>query len=652
MATETLKIVITADNKGALTSLKQTAAETDKFKMSLGDLNTRLSLLKERLNQATEPTQVSKLGAQIKNVTAQIDEQKAAFSKLGAETEKAGAGMAGGLNKAFSGLRMIANILPGIGLAGMFGLAFEGLGKLVEEMGLFSNKITEGEKKLSDYNEVNKKANKDAGEQIAILKTLYSVATDVNASMDTRNKAAKELQDLFPKTYGNLSLEIIKSGEAKDATDALTKSIIEQARAKAALAKISELEAQRLDIEDKKRKIDNATFNESKRIKGTSTDVVFGGGTGGVGGGGGVTLSVQNQQNRILERKLNALKPLDAELANINEREKALTSIIGAQNIVQEIAIENEQKLSKATKEKISPLEKEKISPLEKLKDTYKADTEALVNMLMYGGMSLDVFKKKLGELNVKTLQTFFKDGGDAASQFGQELIKLQPAFNEFGQVIGRGDLIKRDKKLPSEQGMINKTLPEGGGLQKDILNAATGMQEFNLALKDTEEIMGVVGPAIDNLFAAMQNGADLGAALGDMFTKLGEDILKAAIKALLFQVILSAVSGGVAPAGAGGGFGDIFGKLLGLGGGHAKGGVVTGPQGGHIELLHGTEAILTPAQMSGLVRNSMNAGAITSMGNNAQEQGGQQGEFLLRGNDLVLALQRSNVALNLRRGS
>jgi hypothetical protein len=645
VATETLKIVITADNKGALTSLQQTAAETDKFKMSLGDLNTRLSLLKERLNQATEPARITKLGNEIKLVTSQIESQKSAFAALGAETEKAGSAMGSGLNKAFGGLRMIANILPGIGLAGMFGLAFEGLGKLVEEMGLFSNKITESEKKLSDYNEVNKKANKDAGEQIATLKTLYSIATDVNASMDTRNKAAKELQDLFPKTYGNLSLEVIKIGEAKDATDALTKSIIEQARAKAALAKISELEAQRLDIEDKKRKIDNATFNESKRIKGTSTDVVFGGGTGGIGGGGGVTLSVQDQQNRILERKLNALKPLDAELANINEREKALTSIIGAQNIVQEIAIENEEKLSKTTKEK--------ISPLEKLKDTYKADTEALVNMLMYGGMSLDEFQKKIGELNVRTLQNFFKDGGKAASDFGQELIKLQPTFNEFGQVFNQEKLIQREKKLPSQQGMINKTLPEGGGLQKDILNAATGLDQFNIALKDTEQIMGVVGPAIDDLFAAMRNGVDLGTALGDMFQKLAMQIVEAAIKALIFQIILSSISpGGAAPEGAGGGFGEIFSRFLGLGSGKAKGGVSTGPQGGHIELLHGTEAILTPAQMSGLVRNSMNAGAVTSMGNNSQQQGGQQGEFLLRGNDLVLALQRSNVALNLRRGS
>ena len=94
---------------------------------------------------------------------------------------------------------------------------------------------------------------------------------------------------------------------------------------------------------------------------------------------------------------------------------------------------------------------------------------------------------------------------------------------------------------------------------------------------------------------------------------------------------------------------GEFLGNIL--GGGHAKGGVVTGPQGGHVELLHGTEAILTPAQMSGLVRNSMNAGAVTSMGNSSQDTSSQKGEFTIRGNDLVLALQRSNYSLNLRRG-
>ena len=641
MATETLKIVITADNKGALTSLQQTAAETDKFKMSLGDLNTRLSLLKERLNQATDPSRIAKLGGEIKNVTAQIESQKAEFAKLGAETEKAGGAMGSGLNKAFSGLRMIANILPGIGLAGMFGLAFEGLQKLVEGMGLFSSKISEGQKQLKDYNDVNKAANKDAGEQIGILKELYTIATDVNMSMATRNKAAKELQDLFPKTYGNLSLEVIKSGEAKDATDALTKSIIEQARAKAALAKISEIESQKLDLENQKLKILNATTNEINRVKKPSSDIVFGGGTGNVGGGAGVEVTVQDQKNKILERRLKAIKPLDEATAALNDREKELTKSVGANNIVQEIAIENAQKKTKAVKE----------SPLEKLKESYKAETQALVQMLMEGGMGLDDFNKKLNQLNVKTLETFFKDGGKAASEFGQELIKMQPAFNEFGQVIKKAEIIKRDKGMPSTTKMVDKILPEGGAISKDALVAATNQDKFNEALLETTKIMSIVGPQIDGLFTALENGANLGDALGDMFKKLAEDIAKAAIKAAIFSLILSIIPGGTALAGGassgGAGFFDIFKKMLGF----AKGGVSEGPQGGHMELLHGTEAILTPAQMSGLVRNSMNAGAITSMGSNSAQQGSQQGEFTLRGNDLVLAMQRSNYSLNIRRG-
>jgi len=45
-------------------------------------------------------------------------------------------------------------------------------------------------------------------------------------------------------------------------------------------------------------------------------------------------------------------------------------------------------------------------------------------------------------------------------------------------------------------------------------------------------------------------------------------------------------------------------------------------------------------------MKNTFNAGAMS--GNGAA--GG--GSFVLRGNDLVLALQRSNYSLNLRRGA
>jgi hypothetical protein len=618
VATETLKIVITADNKGALTSLKQTAAETDKFKMSLGDLNTRLSLLKERLNQATDPTKISKLGGEIKKVTSQIESQKSAFASLGAETEKAGGAMGSGLNKAFSGLRMIANILPGIGLAGMFGLAFEGLGMLIEKLGVFSSKVSESEKQLKDYNDVNKAANKDAGEQIGLLKTLYSAATDVNQSMEVRNKAAKELQDLFPKTYGNLSLEVIKNGEAKTSTDELTKSIIAQARAKAALAKISEIESERLDIENQKTKILNATTNEINRVKAPSRDIVFGGGTGSIGGGGGVEVTIQDQKNKILERRIAANKILDVQLDALTQRENALTKSVGVSNIVNEVAIDNAKKLK--TERTYGPA-------------TVKQD----IGKSFFGGGF------KLGES--QTVQQRLLDVEKDISKEKQKQYDLQNAIEAR---IRMNLPVDRKANLPMNQAM--QQMGEEKGTRAATL--ADDQKKFSAALSETEAIMSVLGPQIDNMFAAMANGASLGEALGDMFNKLAQDIAKAAIKAAIFSIILSIVAPGSGAAAGGvsggGGFMSMFGKMLGF----AKGGISEGPQGGHMELLHGTEAILTPAQMSGLVRNSMNAGAVTSMGNNSQSQGNQTGEFMLRGNDLVLALQRSNYNLNLKRGS
>ena len=98
-------------------------------------------------------------------------------------------------------VRKLAYILPGIGIAGIFNLGFEAIMKAADALGIFTTKVSEGEKKLNDYNEVNKKANKNAGEEITTLKSLYDAATNVNLSMDERNKAAKELQDLFPKTW-------------------------------------------------------------------------------------------------------------------------------------------------------------------------------------------------------------------------------------------------------------------------------------------------------------------------------------------------------------------------------------------------------------------------------------------------------------------
>ena len=79
----------------------------------------------------------------------------------------------------------------------------------------------------------------------------------------------------------------------------------------------------------------------------------------------------------------------------------------------------------------------------------------------------------------------------------------------------------------------------------------------------------------------------------------------------------------------------------------HAKGGVTTGPSLGMIGEA-GPEAILPLDRFRGFVDQAARMGAMTMAGSGGQ---GGNGQFILRGNDLVLAMQRSNYSLNLRRG-
>ena len=155
---------------------------------------------------------------------------------------------------------------------------------------------------------------------------------------------------------------------------------------------------------------------------------------------------------------------------------------------------------------------------------------------------------------------------------------------------------------------------------------------------------------ALMGLWSSMEQGMNIGEALGAMFTDLAKQIAAAAIKALIFKAILAAFSGGsTAAAGAAsnaGSFLSIFKSILGIPvTKNANGGITNGPSWGLIGEA-GPEAILPLSKLGSLMNTTFNAGAMSGGGVN----GG--GQFVLRGNDLVLALQRSNYSLNLRRGA
>jgi cob(I)alamin adenosyltransferase len=147
---------------------------------------------------------------------------------------------------------------------------------------------------------------------------------------------------------------------------------------------------------------------------------------------------------------------------------------------------------------------------------------------------------------------------------------------------------------------------------------------------------------SIMGLWDAMEKGENISDSIGQMFANLTKQIAAAVIQAAIFASILSLVSGGAAGGGGGVSFFGAFKNILGL----ADGGVATGPTLAMIGEGSESEAVLPLSKLGNIMQGSFNAGSMS--GNSAA----QNGQFVLRGNDLVLALNRSEKSLNLRNGS
>lgn len=271
--------------------------------------------------------------------------------------------------KAFSGVRTLANILPGLGISGIFLLAFEGAKTLFEYL---SNKGSSAIKlmatNLKNLNSVFEEANKQAGKEIATLKILYQAATDVNVPMQDRLKAVKELQSKFPDYFKSLNQEAILNGDAKKSYDDLTESILKTARATAAKAKIDEIEAKRLDLEFEKQKIRNANANEKASYQTVRLRSNIGQVT---------EISVDYQKKNSDARAAAAIKDKDTQDKTLKAQEDFLIKYVGITNFIEDVKEGKGKKDKKVAADSLQEL-KERLNTEF---DIYKIAQEAKIRL-------------------------------------------------------------------------------------------------------------------------------------------------------------------------------------------------------------------------------------------------------------------------------
>ena len=248
--------------------------------------------------------------------------------------------------------------------------------------------------------------------------------------------------------------------------------------------------------------------------------------------------------------------------------------------------------------------------------DTLKEFSANLKYELARQLMDIEKYKKEFKKLDLSYIAFEYKDAPVKESEFSKKTKKelADPSQNSLGKF-----LTKNTKMLMDNEIALAKT-------QKQYLDFAN-------------TISNNVSSALMGMYADLQQGETGLQAIGNMLGRLAEQFVAAILQATIFAAVMSALNAGTAGALT---FGGYFMKALGM----ADGGIVTGPTHALIGEGNESEAVLPLSKLKGMLNTTFSAGAMSGGGGM-----GGNGSFVLRGNDLVLALQRSNSSLNLRRG-
>jgi hypothetical protein len=506
------------------------------------------------------------------------------------------------------------------------------------------------------------------------LDSLYRVATNSNISMEERIKASKTLKEEYPGLLNAYSLEEIALGKADVAYKKLTKTLWQYAQAKAAEKTLEDLAAQkqvkaieRTDLLAKKRAAEakvkpfqvSTTYGE-KIISDAEFNLRM------------INNDLKNNENaqkEINKQAASYLGIIDATVNSVSEIEKikkkpddkkAISDAKNRVKLEKETNLQVLQSKQQTYKDDILLYEEYEIKIIDLREQQSLAEAQAIgaseqtlqnirdiaANNRLKARQELSAKIQKLVEDDVKAELKAEKEKERISKEFvgayKSDINKQESDFNQFYKTkmdLATGDLGAQKEILLQQGAQIEEfaIVSEGtwdgyskavGENVKAVANVTSKItkEAMDSLLKMGNGIMNALGPSLDML---IEKGANIGEVLTNAFQSLIRQLAKVIISAAIAVALLAILfPGTLAKAG---GAGKLFGSLVGQGMG--IGGLIGG--GGNankgVDATNGTNAI--------------NAIQTNTGGDNG-------GQFVLKGNDLVLALNRSETSLNLRRGA
>jgi hypothetical protein len=589
------------------------------------------------------------------------------------------------------GFRGIQNNLPALvgSFASATGPIYLGISAVIAaitawDMGLFGvkKKTDEAKKSQDSYNESLKTAMSSAFGEISQVKALVSVVENHGLSIDKRRIALKKLQDEYPAYFNNMSVEKTSINQLTSATNSLTSAIIARAEANAMTAEVEKLATQRYENTKSIEKNETAILNMNNAL--------------------GILSKTEQKHMNQFGTVTRTKSPYDIQLGKIKELEKANRDL-GTQNEIIQNKIAQLQnsinfrmqqtilldyKQEKSSKQKA---EKQKVEyfDLTKAVDDYYAarlnfaegDNRAqreilkqqqmtyddmlsnnLISTVKWYDKTSDLYKQ-IYELTRKIKEQDAKD----AEAFASSRVSNVEARLNTELKLHKGNLRQQKKDVKAAMAEI-AVLQATAFDSSAIAVYAAELEKLGYKLEalgddfdaTARQISGIVSGMLGDALATI--GENLGNALaGGKFDPFGAllDILANGLSAIgkaliaygvamdafkkAFSNPYAAIAAGVALVAAGAFLKAKVGSMsqpAPSGDGvqkFANGGIISGPTYGLMGEYPGAKS---------------NPEVVAPLDKLKDMIGGQgSGQFVLRGQDLVLALNRSEKSLTLRRG-
>lgn len=470
------------------TSLKAADAVMGNYQRNVGNYTQATFALNQVLREAPAFAMNMQTGfmAISNNLPILFDQ----FSQL-KNTIDENTGKAMGAGKAFGifakSIFSVGNLLTiGVTLLTVYGAD---LVKFIGNLFKGSNAIDVMAESQKAWNDVMSEANKKAAEELTNARLLYQAATDTALSTDKRRIAVDKLQKLYPDIFKNIRDEVIMNGKAQGSYETLTQSILANARAAAARAKIVDIEGKILDTEENDRLSKEKLVKNISDINKKDYSSINLGGYYGIGGGGGggsnpdMTMTPEeirlNEKLKVEETYRNERIKSNRERELLNAQIKFLEDKVGASALVDTVGGTGSSSRSSGKSQSGSSA----ADKIKEQQDLYKSIYDLAVSANEKALEANLITETQYNQTKLQLAKNFANDAIKAEETLGAKA--NQSKINEYkkGLEDAEKEYLKTEKKITEEQRknriseIESETKEKQAGLREDYLASIENKQ-------------------------------------------------------------------------------------------------------------------------------------------------------------------------------